>query len=333
LGVFEIKFMILLFLISSFYLIKHLSPIIVKIKKLLPAVLALASLYIISCQKETTPETPIDPPAVIADSNFVSRLYVVDSVGVMEDTFETMSFTYDNLKRMNTMSDSINVTHGPWIPFAKHTYFYNGADTLPYKFYKTVTEDDERDTITVFYYYNTSGQRIKDSSYRLTYHNIPGSTEHHQVWTTVETYDYQAGKIYGKSTENIKYYYTNGTTSSSMTNISDTATVTAGNITASVHNRGNEHTVMNITYDNRPSVYSPFNIRSNYLLLPDGYPQLFSLSKNNPLVMNNVTTGGLYYTRSWNYFYTFLPDGRTKSLSWGNSTDDYEKFIFTYTAL
>lgn len=317
----------------------------IKIKMIKIKILIAAGFFactsLISCQKELGAEGVIDPPVTppsgVSDSNFIALIYAVDSVGTTEDTTQTYTYKYDNLKRVINIIDSSQVGNGAWVLFATETFYYNGSDTLPYKYYKTVAEDANRDTTTRYLYYDLTGKRIKDSSYRIADNNNPGNTTtDYELRATVSTYDYQPGKIYGASVVAYATHMTNGTIISSTSVIRDSATINAdGNITASIHNRaGQTRTARLLTYDNRPSVYAKINIGRSYNIFPDGRPTLFQWSGNNPLNYSSVTTGALNNFRNFNFAYTYLPDGRLKALSWSDgNAGNFEKFIFTYTSL
>lgn len=303
-----------------------------KFQKTFIALVASASICIFSCQKDPDVD-PVEPPSGGPDHNFIARILVLDSSVTSIDTTETITYSYDSQKRVSNIADSFRASSGAWVPFAKETFYYNGVDTLPSNYFKTVIDGIGRDTTSTFFYYNLAAQRTKDSSFRLVYQNAAGSTVLHQEWTTVSSYDYQPGKIIGKTTETVKYIYNNGTTSTTVNNDSDTATFNNGNVVSSIHRQNILRAAITITYNNTPNIYSLFNIRNSYALLPTGSPSLFTVSANNPVSMTTVYSGPVNNTRTCNYFYNYRPDGKLNWVKWENGTSDFEKFIFTYRAL
>lgn len=121
---------------------------------------------LLSCQKEITGEDNLNPPVVVNDSNYLHKIYFLDSVVAgAKDTVRVVSYHYDNDKRVTQVTDSMEDVLG-LLPVSIHTYYYNGSDTIPYKsMYQrySVSIPASIDTQVTFHFYDASLKRVRDS--------------------------------------------------------------------------------------------------------------------------------------------------------------------------
>ena len=146
-----------------------------------------STLFLISCQKNTTPEptqTPPNPtpPTVVDDSTLLSLYVEIDTTAPLHlDTLSKAIYTYDNLKRI-IKYDWVYYTNGivtspPELRWT-NTYSYNGTDTLPFKELNITNEQGTISNQTIFHTY-ASGKLIFDSSSTGTinkYNYLPTKT-------------------------------------------------------------------------------------------------------------------------------------------------------------
>ncbi|MFT3981976.1 MAG: hypothetical protein QM687_16030 [Ferruginibacter sp.] len=122
-----------------------------------------------SCQREFDIEDdPGTEPPVSTSSVFLDKLYYIDSIAGVKDTFRIVSYIYDAQKRVVKIIDSSDV--GPAGALATEKTFeynYNGSDSIPYKSlyqkYSWSSPTPAIDSQTTFHYYDASLNRIKDS--------------------------------------------------------------------------------------------------------------------------------------------------------------------------
>lgn len=124
----------------------------------------LASFFLlVSCQKEFTIEggiTPIAPGT--NDSVYLDRVIEVYTA-LMDSTIQ--NFRYDNQKRVVGISRKLyrnNMLEDTSVA----TFFYNGSDTLPFKYtdYAANMTVSYFDSVVAFLYYDAQGRVVSDST-------------------------------------------------------------------------------------------------------------------------------------------------------------------------
>ena len=154
----------------------------------------LALFGFISCQKEVSFEAPdgTAPNAVNSlDSNYLSKVYVIDTSGLVNDTSYTISYLYDNMHRhVKEIYRYLNVSPGDPDSSIK-IYRYNASDTVPFRTSQYGYAQASTDTAESYHFYNFAGQKIKDS----TAYSITSSSLNYDV----HYYSYATNKIMGSS--------------------------------------------------------------------------------------------------------------------------------------
>ncbi|MEO5943660.1 MAG: hypothetical protein ABIP30_07065 [Ferruginibacter sp.] len=243
-----------------------------KLKQFLPLIIILAGIYFTSCQKGISEENSIIPPSTTkADSGYLSKIYFIDISGGSNDTAGDFRYVYDSQKRVINIIDSSYDTFDYSIE--TYTYSYNGTDTLPSSVtVVTKFQNNQPDLwLERYFYYNSIGQRIKDSTFSNYQDNI------------IENYKYTSGNIYMEG---------RGKALGGLPIIFDTATLDPNkNIISNVKWYNNYKTVSTVTYDNHPS---PFAKLSNYKALevfPFGETFFYEMpQKNNRLAITESVT-------------------------------------------
>ncbi len=289
-------------------------------------VLVIALLTSTSCKKDSNPNNSTNP----TDDNYLSRYYFLydDGSGTAE-LEESISYSYDNLKRVTIMLDSTTYNpSGNLLPFSRSEYFYNGNDLLPYKQVITTHPDSnpEYDTLVSFYTYNSAGKLVTDSTLSATHSG---------------GYDYY--------TKFIRSYQYNGTTATSSNIITTTnsggtyvSTMTDnaqldqnGNIIQNTRDRGSEIVQSTITWDNNPSPFAKLSNFQTFAIFPFGETFFYEMPKtNNRLHITETTTGGSphFYEEDFTNKYTYNTDGYPVQILDNDPTTPgaYSKVVFEY---
>jgi hypothetical protein len=288
----------------------------------------------LSCQKEITPAEGIVPgPGPTSDSVYLLKMYGSYFDGSIEDTVEVATFNYDNLKRLtqiNIFSDSTLQGN----PFETYTYYYNGNDTIPYKS-KNISYDDflgQTDSLLSYFYFNSTGQRVKDS---LLEHILDNTGTVMFISQTIKNYQYVSDKIYGYENRTIIL----GMSQGSQTLEYDTATLDAGgNVIANRSTDGTSVPYMStsaVTYD---SHLNPFSRLSNFkafeLLYPSGETLFLDFQqKNNISHITEYVNGNLHIQSDYSYIYNL--NGYPKEIIVEDPAvpGQYEKITYIYQSL
>ncbi len=245
-----------------------------KSTRLFLAAILFTTFYLSSCQKEFTVESGVVAPStnLTGDSNYLSRYFFYDVYANIADTGTKRTYTYDNLKRVISISDTsyepgaIN----PPVSYSFTQYYYNANDSQPYKKFlieKTIGTNVYNDTITDFYSFNTNAQLVSDSSINSS-EQLSGSSPAipaRAITKTIRTINYAGNRRYGTQTSSVLLNL-NGNAEPYVRK--DTATVdAAGNIISASYrkdylstNNFMYHTAT-FTYDNKFSPYYKMNIK------------------------------------------------------------------------
>ncbi len=279
-----------------------------------------------SCQKEVSSSNRPDTPTTAGDTTQLLKYYEIDSIpGEAPDTSLIITFSYDAAGRL--IEDDVVFSTDPLANsnlFEMDQYFYQNADTLPYKHHYYSIEGADPNNLfldTFFYTYNSTGTLVADSIFTVNGTN--------PIYAWKNTYDYQAGYIIRHTTD--------------TTSITDTIyqTYQGGNLTSqdnTLYSPGNAPVINNFvySYDNHPN---PFNItgytKTRFIAYfeDDSYntPQ-----KNNPVSCSqSFTSGGIVSTNNIQYSYSYKTNGYPSVVyivypgTNGNETR-YVKGIFEY---
>lgn len=307
--------------------------------------LLLSFIILQSCQKEiaeregepTIPPNPTDSINVV-DSNYIDKIYAIDSSGGNVDTFIIWSYKYDSKKRVISMSIM------PTNPADKSNlnFYYNYAnnDTLPFK---TVKQEEEymdqnntilgSDTITTFHFFDALGRNSKDSVIRKN---------KSMNYYTIKNYTYGLNRIYradvSHSVDNVTYY------AAPPAELDTAITDNNGNILSTRLYRYNESASTweftiktNFTYDNKKSPFANLSNFKTFHVFPNGETLIYELPQtNNPLTQEehpDLING--YVPVSLNFSYLYRPDGKiitTKSYE-ANTAVPEAILKFTYKDL
>jgi hypothetical protein len=294
------------------------------IRLLLTAVIITAGIS--SCQKEITEDAtaPI-PPNIIPDSNYLSKMYEIGIERGITDTVEIWTYTYDANKRVILLSDSSDVIGASYV--ANWQYFYNGNDTIPYKSIYTVLGPgyNSADSLISYFYYNASGQRIKDSVIDQN-----GTANDYRK----NFYQYLPGKIYGiskDSTYNGFAYVVYLTF--------DSATVVNGNI---LYNKkyfysSADSVISTFTYDDKPAPFERLSNFKTFEMFPFGETFFYEMPQNNNrLKANEFSSGtGYLFEEDFTGKYIYKSNGYPSQIYYPDPADPalIYKISFVYKAL
>ncbi len=309
-------------------------------KFIIPAICFIA---LASCQKELSFNNTTNPPTVATkDSSYLFKIYDIYFDGVVSDTLDLLTYTYDNTKRVVFLTDTSTDSNGTYLYF-KTQYFYNSADTIPYKsiyydYYPTSTYT-YLDTTTSFFFYNALGQKIKDS----IIDNFQDLNSGFIKDIIVCNYKYGNSKIYGFTKATL--FYSGGGTIAGE-NVTDTATLdTKGNITNNVKysydatGASIRKVVSTITYDANPSPFAKLSNFKSYRIFPNGETFLFNefYQYNNRLHTTEITTStpNSIFDEDYTGAYKYRSNGYIQEIyATDTSTPgSYEKAVFIYKAL
>ncbi|RYY43794.1 MAG: hypothetical protein EOO06_19185 [Chitinophagaceae bacterium] len=183
--------------------------------KVLQLFTAAATLLVMSCQKDFVVEDDIDVPVVTGDSNYLSKVYHVLSNGMVNDTFITQSYQYDNSKRVTSIVviDQPSVLHPNITNASKQEWFfnYNGSAMLPYKtsfmLNSVAPSSSSSDTLNTFHFFNAAEIKLKDSAVYETRSTTAATGLFHSVERLVSSYSYSGNKRYGISNSTTSYIF------------------------------------------------------------------------------------------------------------------------------
>ncbi len=255
------------------------------IKLLLPILLAV--LFLSGCQKELSIENgggTTTPTPVPTDSIYLEKALLINDYGVSGIDSTVLTFKYDNNRRVNTYLEK-NYSSGALDDSTLIFYYYNGTDTLPFK-YKATGGNlvlNLLDTANCFINYDLAGNVLSDS----TVITQAGTGGYYLRFKQIRSRQYNAG-----------FFVTNGKTTGLLvppgTSVDneflDSAWVDgSSNIIKEVNYDlfGALPSVLtykgNYTYDNRSSPYRRLNI---FNLLHDAH---YSKAEITPQVNNYVS--------------------------------------------
>lgn len=302
-----------------------------KLSTIALAAAAFALINLTACKKDgtSTEPSPTPPTPVVTDSNFLSKMYYLDSVNNVQDTFARYSILYDNAKRVQIVIDSVTANSG--MLFSNKTvFYYSGTDTLPFKAINEQYEGTYRDTLTTYYTYNSTGRKIRDSII-AGYRNVGYSYQKNLYRTSIQ---YSGNKIYFASKDSTLYDSYGG---SSVFSSWDTATADASNrITTSKKTYPGNVIINTFTYDAHENPFYHLNIFNAIFTAPEFQDDFTSYSKNNILTDQENRTSPAVLQKTTSYTYQYNPSGYPKqavALDLFSSTTNYIKIIYKYKAL
>jgi len=253
--------------------------------------------------------TPATPPAI--DSNYVDTVYKTETRAGITDTTEYYSFQYDAQKRLVTIKRQWGPFGQPYNEYQDQTWYYNGADTIPYKYYGVGTEGVMMtnviyDTITVFFYYNGSSQLIKDSAAKRRRYGSTNIAKHY-----VSTYTHSANRVITFIKDSLLNatapppvaYHDIDTTNFVGQNPVSNITYSDANVNYPQFKKTGEGIA---AYDAKPNPLAKLsNFRAMSPILGWGLNVLLNNSKNNLL---SYTYTGTSSSSTLTYSYTYLPN-------------------------
>ena len=303
--------------------------------------IAVSIFYLFSCQKASNnnrPVTPVNP----ADSSYISALYYVvpDANGNFTDKLRVFKYYYDNSKRVTEIVDSSFPVQGHSEYYERMYLRYSGADSLPYlsQLYAVDNGRGLMDTVIQYYFYDTNGRKIKDSSNNFSLY----STGQYYQSREVDEYLYQPGKIFASGYSTSVNY-----SSSDSTFTKDTALLDANNnvISSMRYYRDGSYDTFKvglITSINYDSHYSPFLklTSSKAFFVVPGLENLYMemFEGNNCTEINQTlqdASSVITFQYHEKYNFTYKPNGYPAEMI---DTDVLHssgdgKYIFIYTAL
>jgi hypothetical protein len=313
-----------------------------KTKQIFIPLIAIFIFSLTTCKKETITEpTPTPTSTLSADSNYLSKILVVNKFGSQLDTFARL-FTFDNLKRVTEIQDNYSNSN-TFYQIIKFTY--NSSDLLPSKRVVFSIGANRKDTSTSFLSYNANGELTIDSTIIST-GNIPPNPSYYLSEKRITNYTFNTNKVYG----NIAYttlFSSNGIYSSSLEK--DTSTLDANK---NIIDRKSTRTINGspniikyngiFTYDNNPSPYKVLNIASIFPV-PNTLDQeqpAYNMqgAKNARLISSEsqICNCGLSANNSANFTnkYTFKSNGFPEIILVPSTpSTDFTKIIFIYRTL
>ena len=127
-----------------------------------PLICALSCILFSSCKKGDSVVNDArnnTMPAVSADSNYLSKMYLVEPNGPGNDT-DIHSFYYDAQKRLIGMDDSTDENQ-TWGLVDNAQFVYNGSDTFCSRETLTYVETPDVDSTDYYFSYNSNGQKLR----------------------------------------------------------------------------------------------------------------------------------------------------------------------------
>jgi hypothetical protein len=278
----------------------------------------------VSCQKELHGDNNViiltpPPPGAIPDSEYLDRIYFIDSAAVEKDTLLFQTYLYDSNRRL------LNISYYYYYPTSMGSglnksqyFFYNATDTLPFKRaeydYKEALQYSSQaliDTSVSFFQYNAAGKKRFDSTLE-TDHNYSNGSNVVEFRKEVSRFTYDGDNVYVQKTSSrlggtnpIQYIIT----------FTDTGYFdAAGNLTTLKSYGSNVpgmYTLGTFTYDNHPS---PFAKLSNFAsidffkIFEPSWPLL--QSRNNPQqVLRNLIGGTSVFYQDYTNRYNYNANG------------------------
>ncbi|MBC7937858.1 MAG: hypothetical protein H7Y86_21130 [Rhizobacter sp.] len=305
----------------------------------------LLSLAFISCQKDFIIEEepdPIDPPVTTNASNYLDKIYEIDSIAGVKDTTRKFVYEYDSRKRVSTLTAYIYGNNNNESIFEKYVYYYNANDTLPFKKfhvdYEDVGEQNNillRDSTTTFYEYDIQGKNLYDSSVWLKHH-LNGSSVESYTTIRVNRYQYAGNAVYNNFTtvtDDLGWNYI-------LVGRDSTLRDANGNVLSSkrydINNGANSlRRTATYTYDNKSS---PFALLSNFRTLavtPPGQTDYNEMQEyNNRItsyeITDDVTTYDIDLTGEFQYHANGYP---YRVVADDDTPGYYAIYVFTYKSL
>lgn len=292
-------------------------------RKALPLYFLVITIY--SCNRD-----PLNPPDPAPAVQWLKEITIQDSI--VEHTHK-VNFYYDASNRVSKMTfDSKTFYPAPqrYFQFFTDSFYYIGADTVPWKIASTVTVPGEREKyFTSFLTYDAQGYKIKDSVIR----NDGGSIN---FSTRVRTYDYGAGYLKDNGYQD-SIAFENGNTKQCYRQMSGSPVYTI--YYDSVDNNTNPYHVLNIAeaYYNR-HLYSSDDWVQNARKDFQGHFNMQSKNNNNMVKWRTINyyLGGLIWPWFYSSQYTYNSNGYPLTqdliIREGAATGPlYNRLKYTYT--
>lgn len=292
-------------------------------------------LIAISCKKNAEIEPTTNPPITLSpDSNYLSKMYIIDKNGPAIDT-GIVTFLFDNLKRVKKKLDVSLNSSSYYIDSTIYTYL--GNSMLP-NLITTYSEDSgNKDTTFKNLLYSNTGTLLRDSTIGYYHYGTLYS-----ITKEISNYTQNGNKIYGISVFNLIYNSTgvtsNYTRRDTLTLDANTNLIGFNNLTIyglvppQINRQSNTY-----TYGNNPSPFVNLNISKANMLPGDIYTE--NASRNNILSIqekyyNNGTLQNTFI-ENYNGKYSFKLNGYPSSILLPDPSipGDYLKVLYFYITL
>ena len=300
----------------------------------LAVMVLLSCIFFISCNKDSVPDNSNNNNNnnnTISDSNYVDRIYIIDSTAGLEDTSQVEIYTYDNLKRVTLIIDSMLTTTPTLFAFKK--FEYSGNDSLPFKSTLYIYDGLNNDTTITYHYFDNAGKLIKDSVI-----NISNNSTYYQTQRKLITISYSGSMMYGFTRDSTLQQNNIPSTYPAIIT-TDTITLDAnGNMVYTVQHRGNTTTsISNNSFDNHPHPFRRLNIFMCWSpnIFQNRYYDPSGPNTNNITHVLETASGSQTYTNDFSLINSYYENGFLKTTAHPESNGSalYEKYLFVYQSL
>ena len=303
-----------------------------------PALFLIVSTLVIgfiSCKKDSTDNNNSNNNNnnTAPDSNYVDRIYIIDSTASGEDTSQLEIYTYDNLKRVTTIVDSM-LTPTPEL-FAFKQFEYSGSDSLPFKSTLYVYDGNVNfDTVITYHYFDNTGKLVKDSIINI---NKSTSPSYYQIRQRVLNITYSAGMMYGFTRDSAMFVNNVPSTSPAIIT-TDTITLDANaNMIHTIQHRSTTVYTTTNSFDNHPHPFKALNIFMCWgvNIFQNSYYDPTEPNTNNITHVVETGTGSTPYNHDFALFNSYYSNGFLKTTAHPQpaGSPDYEKYLFVYKSL
>jgi hypothetical protein len=296
-------------------------------------ILTLSCCFFISCKKDpdNNSSNNNNNNNTTSDSNYVDRIIIIDSTAGVEDTSQLEIYSYDNLKRVTVIVDSM-LTPTPTL-FAFKQFEYAGNDSLPFKSTLYIYDGSNRDTVITYHYFNNAGRLIRDSII-----NISNNLTYYQTNRKLIDISYSGNMMYGFSRDSTLQQNNIPSTYPALI-ITDTITLDAnGNMIYTIQHRGTSTTSISTnSFDSHPHPMRRLNIFMcwSHNIFQNRYYDPTQQNTNNITHVLETASGSQNYTHDFNLINSYYENGFLKTTAHPESAGSalYEKYLFIYKSL
>jgi hypothetical protein len=307
-----------------------------KMRKNILGLVAVILFCLSACKKDNGPEQtqPVAPVLPLAiDSNYISKIYSLDTSSVGAKKKNVTIFNYDNSKRVvqtiDTATDSQSLNTNV---FSITNLFYIGTDTLPYKITSIRNTNFGSVPVTRFLFYDNTGRITKDSSFNTV---TAGSI--FATFLNVDTYTYSGNNMYTfyKRTDLNIPVSTTFYKDTALLDVNKNITLLKNYIYDPSSSSYSLRTINNYTFDAKRNPFASIKYlqggsSSTYLSSTYLYVPVFASANNSNTYIRSYYTGGtLTGTLQTNYINTYNQNGLVKDTKY-NDLLNYNRGRITY---